>query len=150
MRLERCKRMHTRYLIPFLLLLAAAPASAQEVGVTPFNEAPGRGSVADFWQAVKGGQTGRPSSSGVKADFLMQTPNPACADGKPCTEKAVGFYLPVHANMSKPLVSVGQGPERDALMLLAGAALLALLGAMRLFRRLGKPDAALHADGHGD
>ncbi|HYG84949.1 MAG TPA: hypothetical protein VD978_01690 [Azospirillum sp.] len=141
--------MQTRYLIPFLIL-ASAPAAAQEVGVKPFNETPGRASVADFWQAVKDGQTGRPSSSGVKTDFLMQTPNPACADEKPCTEKAVGFYLPVHATMSKPLVSVGQGPESNALILLGAAAALALLGAARLLWRLGKPGVPDHAVGHGD
>jgi len=134
-----------------LLLLAAAPALAQEPGVRPPAEIPGGGSVTDFWRAVKDGQTGRPSGTGVRTDFLMQTPNAACADGKPCTEKTVGFYLPVHATMSKPLVPVGRGPESGALMLLGAAAALGLLGALRLLWRLGKPDeAAHHATGHGD
>ncbi|WP_448188978.1 hypothetical protein [Azospirillum sp. sgz301742] len=142
--------MHTRYLIPVLLLLSA-PAAAQEVGVKPFNETPGRASVADFWQAVKGGETGRPSSSSVKADYLMHPPNPACADNRPCSEKLVGFALPVHATMSPPLVSVGTGPETGALAVLGGFAVLGLLGALRLLVRLGKPDAAEHhALGHGD
>ena len=147
--------MQTKYLIPLLLLLSA-PAAAEEIGVQPLNQIPGRGSAADFWQAVKGGETGRPSSSGVKADYLMHTPNPACADNKPCSEKAVGFYLPVHATMSPPLVATGTGPETDAIGLLLGFAAAGLLYALTLFRRLGRPDPAdhhaapNHALGHGD
>jgi hypothetical protein len=141
--------MHAKFLIPVLLLLSA-PVAAQEVGVKPFNEIPGRASLTDFWQAVKEGQTGRPSSSGVTSEFLIQAPNPACADGKPCSEKVVGFHLPVHATMSPPLVKVGEGMGTGPLMLLGGFALLGLFGAVRLFRRLGKPGVADHAFGHGD
>ena len=142
--------MNARILIP-LLLLTASPALAQEVGVKPFNEGPGRASVSDFWQAMKQGQTGRPSSSSVTADYLMHPPLPGCADGRPCSEKSVGFALPIHASMSPPLVSVGTGPEKDAIALLGGFAALGLLIVLRLLVRLGRPDAAdHHALGHGD
>ncbi|HYH37179.1 MAG TPA: hypothetical protein VD860_03065 [Azospirillum sp.] len=135
--------MHAKFLIPVLLLLSA-PVAAQEL--------PGRPNVADFWSAVKEGQTGRPSSSGVKADYLMHAPIPACADGKPCTEKAVGFALPVHSTMSQPLVDVGTGAERGALGVLGFFGVLGLLYALFLLVRLGKADPAdhHHALGHGD
>lgn len=133
--------MHAKILIP-LFLLIATPAAAQEAG---------RASVTDFWQAMKEGQTGRPSSSGVTAGYLMHPPNPACVDGRPCSEKLVGFTLPIHATMSPPRVGVGTGPDTGALALLGGFAALGLLGALRLLLRLGKPDAAdHHALGHGD
>ncbi|WP_431857907.1 hypothetical protein [Azospirillum sp.] len=132
--------MHAKFLIPVLLLLAA-PVAAQEVN---------RGNVADFWSAVKEGQTGRPSSSSVKADYLMHAPNPACADNKPCTEKAVGFTLPVHATMSQPLVNVGTGAETGALGVLGFFAALGLLYALFLLVRLGKADPADHHHALGD
>lgn len=135
--------MHAKFLIPVLLLLSA-PAAAQEI--------PGRANLTDFWSAVKGGETGRPSSSGVKADYLMHAPNPACADGKPCTEAAVGFALPVHATMSEPLVRVGDGAQTGPLAVLGFFGVLGLLYALTLLFRLGKADPAdhHHALGHGD
>lgn len=147
--------MHTKFLIPVLLLLSA-PVAAQEVGVKPFSEV-GRTTVSDFWSAVKGGETGRPSSSGVTQNYLIQTQSPACADNKPCSEKAVGFWMPVHSTMSAPLVSVGTGPETGALAVLGFFAALGLLIVARLLFRLGKADPADHhhpaldhAVGHGD
>lgn len=136
-------------LFPLLLFLglaltgphacAAAADSAANPAPLP-NTANDPANVSDFWRAVRGGETGYVADPRSQSNLLITDWPKDCVAAGNCTERAVGFTLPIHDLMPVVREPEGQGAERRtvlfvlgllAALLIAGAVFVRALGADR-------------------
>ena len=133
----------------FLSLVLAGPAvnaesataekSASQPGASA-NSGNDRANVSDFWRAVRGGKTGYVADPRSQSGLLITDWPKDCVEAGNCTERAVGFTLPIHDLMPVVREPEGQGVEWQTLafviglfsaLLIAGAVFVRTLGAER-------------------
>ena len=127
-----------------LLTLGGAPASltpaaAQSEEPVPVN-AHGRLNKAAFWRAVREGRGGLIVAPAANR-HAAATPHKPCAANDSCSERAVGFALPVHDRVPAVREPQGSGTSFPALALLALLLGGGLIGGTVLVSRLGRRKA---------
>ncbi len=122
-------------------------AAAQTEGRVPGNTL-GEASSADIWRSIRGGEGGVILTPDVRPDQVLTAPFGDCVKAGNCTERAVGFTMPIHATMPAIHEPQGKGASREALALLAVAVGGGLIALALFVRRLGRAGAGEMPD-HG-
>ena len=133
-------RLPLAALCGLLLTLGAGPgsltpAAAQSDEPVPVN-ARGRLNKAAFWRAVREGRGGLIVAPAARRPAAA-APHKSCAANDSCSERAVGFSLPVHDRMPAVHELQGSGTSFPALLLLALLSGGGLIGGTLLVSRLG-------------
>ncbi len=96
--------------------------------------------VSDFWRAVRGGQSGTVAGPNAQSGLLITDWPKDCVEAGNCTERAVGFTLPIHDLMPAIREPEGQGAEWQTVafvivlfsaLLVAGGFFIHVLGSKR-------------------
>ncbi|MFQ5660075.1 MAG: hypothetical protein ACE5GZ_06580 [Gammaproteobacteria bacterium] len=109
----------------------AAPAPEMQRSRQPVllpAEIRGEQSVADFWRAIRDSERGYVAGPKSQSGILIVDWPKDCAKAGNCTERAVGFTLPIHDLMPAIREPEGQGVRRDTVLfvlVLFGALILA-------------------------
>jgi hypothetical protein len=111
------------------------PAAAQTDEPVPVNTR-GRLNKAAFWRAVREGRGGLIVAPAARR-HATATPHKGCAANDSCSERAVGFSLPVHDRVPAVREPRGRGTSLPALLLLVLVLGGGLIGGTVLVSRLG-------------
>ncbi len=129
----------------FLLLLGLLLVSPQSAHAQLNGNVPGgvHGNKADtvFWQGVREGRKGFVANPGKQWGRLISGEYFACRTGGNCSERAVGFAIPIHQNMPAISEKQGEGAGSAILYILGAFFIAALAWAANLLVNLGREEA---------
>ncbi len=82
----------------------------------------GKDASSDFWRQIRDGKTGYVPGSTENANWLIRrsSKDAKCVAQGTCTERVVGFIVPIHDKMPKTRERVGVGPTDTELYFVYG------------------------------
>lgn len=118
--------------------ISAAPVREAEPDPLPVtNTANGAASVSDFWRAVRSGKTGYVADPTSQSGLLITDWPKDCVEAGNCTERAVGFTLPIHDLMPVIREPEGQGVQWRTVLFALGLFVALLISGALFVRKLG-------------
>jgi len=92
----------------------------------------GKTPSADFWRKIRQGNTGYVAGPASKAPWLIRRvdQDKKCIKAGTCTERLVGFVVPIHKKMPPVRQTIGKKASRNELYFVGGLAAILLLAGL--------------------